>query len=359
MAADGGGSGSDSDGDWSCLEPFFYDETAARADGERRLERQRQKKLKEAKEKAAWEAYTAAMEEKKVYELYDPYKWNVVYTRFYLCNPAIFDLDEESSIGPMRHTSDVHQPPLLVDDRGGDDRLRMSSPIVSSDVGFPLLVYGTVIARDVVDQKCLFLFHRTRDHCQLITSEEESLVLNGPPRAMEVDESVFFEVHLKVEEEDQDRDLSKGLIEFRSLSMPRRSQDDAAVGSCPLLDTRLSKVQLSYAYIPGAVEAAVDIQGCHYFHGHITACSNSIPDAAIVLYDSSKLLIEANSATSPPASNSTAVVDLAGRVMAVRAADELVLTSFVEYTPRINGSETKQTICGIYNLLIKVSWSLR
>ena len=36
---------------------------------------------------------------------------------------------------------------------------------------FPVEVYGTVIVRDEVDHKCVYLFHRERKDAQLINSE--------------------------------------------------------------------------------------------------------------------------------------------------------------------------------------------
>jgi hypothetical protein len=47
----------------------------------------------------------------------------------------------------------------------------LSVKIAASDVCFPLEVYGTVIARDYLDCKCVYLFRRPREDCQVIHSE--------------------------------------------------------------------------------------------------------------------------------------------------------------------------------------------
>ena len=53
-----------------------------------------------------------------------------------------------------------------------------SVKITASDVGFPLEVYGTVIARDYLDFKCVYLFKRSREDCQVIDSEVAHFTLN-------------------------------------------------------------------------------------------------------------------------------------------------------------------------------------
>jgi hypothetical protein len=46
----------------------------------------------------------------------------------------------------------------------------LSLKIRKSDVGFPINVFGTVIARDELDYKCVYLFKRESDNPQFITS---------------------------------------------------------------------------------------------------------------------------------------------------------------------------------------------
>jgi hypothetical protein len=43
--------------------------------------------------------------------------------------------------------------------------------IDDGDVPFPIVVYGSVIARDDLDRKCIPLFSRSRDDPQLIASK--------------------------------------------------------------------------------------------------------------------------------------------------------------------------------------------
>lgn len=56
----------------------------------------------------------------------------------------------------------------------------LSVKVVSSDICFPMDVYGTIIARDSIDYKCIPLFRRGRDDPQHIDSEDMSLTLTGP-----------------------------------------------------------------------------------------------------------------------------------------------------------------------------------
>ncbi|KAK1626768.1 hypothetical protein QYE76_001083 [Lolium multiflorum] len=83
-------------------------------------------------------------------------------------------------VPPMRYTDSKYEDEFGLEDSANI----LSVGIVSSDVGFPLNIYGTVIARDSIDYKCIYLFQRGRDDCQPIKLKDEVLVLTGPGRGL-------------------------------------------------------------------------------------------------------------------------------------------------------------------------------
>nr|XP_034586509.1 uncharacterized protein LOC117849005 [Setaria viridis] len=97
----------------------------------------------------------------------------LVRTRFCKFNLVYFDLDKQSRAS--------RGPPILT--LTSRDRIKLSDSInlisfkiFKSNMGYPINVFGTVLVRDQVDYKCIYLFRRDRDDPQVITSPVSVLV---------------------------------------------------------------------------------------------------------------------------------------------------------------------------------------
>ncbi|TVU18376.1 hypothetical protein EJB05_34467 [Eragrostis curvula] len=133
---------------------FSFDPSMGEEERASRAERLRQEALEEAR---LMEDETRARRKRACARIldFDPKQDGIYYNRLYFVDHATFDLDEESPRGPMRFTNAVYI-------NKGDYELCeginiFSVKIASSDVGFPIHVYGTVIARDSLDKKCVYL----------------------------------------------------------------------------------------------------------------------------------------------------------------------------------------------------------
>ncbi|CAL4910729.1 unnamed protein product [Urochloa decumbens] len=339
------------------LEPFFFDEAEAVADHERRLRREQEAARKEERRVWAVNVNKAVME--SILD-YDPKQEGEYCTRFPFADFSRFDLDEESPLGPMRYT----------DDRvlsKGDRYLRhagvniLSVKIASLDVCFPVQVYGTVIVRDNIDRKCIYLFRREKDHCQLINSTDESLILTGPKRGLLLLDDAYIEIDLKIKDHQgqEEKELSKGFLTIRGTT-------GRHMGKCVVeskgLATRFSTMQVMYAVVDNAVEATIAIEVLRgEFYGKITACTTSIPNHLVLLHDS-KVDGVMNG-------NGKGVIQLLLSVVSV-CQDENLLVNIVAqtgdvecqetiaFTPRIRGRAGEEITVGATKLLVKVAWSL-
>ncbi|CAL4971181.1 unnamed protein product [Urochloa decumbens] len=212
---------------------------------------------------------------------FDPKQRGPYYNRCPAVGVPTFDHDEESPIGPMRFTGKVYENNLA---EVCESVNILSVKISCSDVGFPIQVYGTVIVRDCVDHKCLYLFRRNRHNGQLINSKDEPLILTGPKRGLLLLDDNFVETDLKIKDhQGQDREFSKGVVSIRGIA-PRWLE------KCEVervaLSTRLSTVDVLYAVVIGAVEAYIRITVLKgKFDGTITAHTTSI-QKRVLLYDS-------------------------------------------------------------------------
>lgn len=378
--------------EWADLEPLFFDEAAAVADHKREMRREQRKREEEAHKKKLAKAYRAASD--RIRE-YDPKHGSTYFTRIDFVDLLTFDHDEESPLAPMRETEALIYVDGVVCKEGrkqffpGDSANTLDSDcgnqfiandsldgkmefvpcnsanvlsvkIISSDVGFPIDVYGTIIARDSLDLKCVYLFRRDRDHCQLILTKDESLIVTGPKRGLALLDDIYFEIDLKIKGVggQRDKQLSKGYLTLDGIQS--RYLNEMAVDR-RVLNTRLSKVAITYAVVKYAVEAtfAVEVvQG--RFYGEITACTSSIRDS-IVLHDSR--LAEATDA-------GKGVIQLLRRVVAVHVKEKLIVTvvawtgdgktksTTTKFTPGLNGADEKEISCGFMKMRVKVTWSL-
>ncbi|KAJ1296460.1 hypothetical protein BS78_01G302300, partial [Paspalum vaginatum] len=361
----------DGDESWARLKPLFFDEAAVVADDESQMRSQLSREEDERREEE--EAHRKSLLDKRRETLdriceYDPKTDTTNYTRVYIEDLDLdLDLDEESPLGPMRETEAL----AIVCKEGERDGGRRFIPcpsanvfsvkIASSDVGFPIRVYGTIIARDSIDYKCVYLFRRDRNHCQLILSKDESLMLTGPKRGLALKFTIYFEIDLKIKgsKMSKDKQLSnKGVISLDGI--PLRFKDKMVVDR-DSMDTRLSKVTVTYAAVQRAIEATFAIEVLQgIFYGEITACTTSIPDS-IVLYDS-KLVGDGNV---------RGVIQLLRHVVAVGLKEKLILTitawtgdgkakstTNISFTPRLNDGDKKEITCGSIKMCVKVTWSI-
>ncbi|XP_044440586.1 uncharacterized protein, partial [Triticum aestivum] len=293
------------------------------------------------------------------YSEYDPKQREYVYTRF--CFDPRLDLDKESPYGPMRHTHKTFGEgfPLF------HSANILSVKIVSSDYGYPLNVYGTVIARDDLDRKCVYLFRRDKDNHQFITSEDNSLVLTDPKRGLAVCGSLFFEINLKVKDvhgrEVKDERLSKGMLDINGIT--RQTSNFKYGVETGTLVSMHSTLEMNFAFVRDAVEGTVEIrilEGPVDFHGKIIATPTRVP-CEIVLHDSrvNGLLTAGDDQ----------VMRTARRVVCVSVGEMLLVTvapeggdelspHTVRFASKLNGYAAENMMCGNYKMQVKVTWSI-
>ncbi|XP_051214040.1 uncharacterized protein [Lolium perenne] len=296
---------------------------------------------------------------------YDPKKREYIYTRYsYRRGRDInLDLDEESPVGPMAYTDKVFPERFFLPNTMNV----VSVKIVSSDYGYPLHVYGTIIVRDSIDRKCIYMFRRGKDNCQLISSKDDSLILTGPKRGLMFCDWIFFEIDLKVKDvhgmKVKDERLSKGLMEVDGvMRLPypteRKVQMETLVSMHSILD-------LSFIFIRKAVEGTVEVRildGPAGFHGKIYARTTNVP-CDIMLHDSkvNGMLTASDKGVVQMVRSVVGVsVDEMLRLIVAAAAldgDELSVCT-VEFTPRRNGYNIEEIACGNYKILLKVTWSM-
>uniref|UniRef100_A0A0E0FVK5 DUF6598 domain-containing protein n=1 Tax=Oryza nivara TaxID=4536 RepID=A0A0E0FVK5_ORYNI len=285
----GGGGGNEEMGKVNCNEKHTYGE-------EKEKEKEKEKvvetksELKPKPRRKNWEEEELTWEEKVLKVLHMVRIWEVTEfdpkmewfepTRLCLFNTAFFDLDKESKagLGPPIHSL------TSSDYRHLETSMNIISiKVVESDVGYPISIFGTVLARDQYDYRCVYLFRRSRDNPQIITSPEDMLTLTGPKRGLGAKDYMFFEFNLKMKGDDGvDKDFSKGLLPYNVV---------CRTGRLETLHLRswLSVVEFAFVTVQYAVEATLAVKmlgGASVFTGRVTAWTTGNDEDEIVLYDS-------------------------------------------------------------------------
>ncbi|CAM0958537.1 unnamed protein product [Alopecurus aequalis] len=321
----------------------------------RREEEEKAREEEERRRRAA--AHRAVMD--SILER-DPKTGREVYTRYSFNDFSKFDIDEESCIPPMRFTNTGYRRDLNLEDSANI----LSIKIVSSDRGFPINVYGTIIARDSVDHKCIYLFKHNREDYQTINSEDDRLILTGPGRGLVLLDFIYLEINLKIkiDEEPLEQQISKGLLSIDGRVQPR--DEKVNVGS-QTLKSWFSAVKVNYVTILNAVEGTFDIKVLKgHFCGEIRVGIKGLEEK-IVIHDSKKDGVETR--------GDETFIKLRRHVMTIRL-DSMLIFKFdgtccrlcgsapeaitEDFTPQPRNHQKAEVNCGAGKFEVKVVWSL-
>lgn len=191
--------------------------------------------------------------------------------------------------------------------------------------------------------------------------QDDSLILTGPKRGLALMDDIYFEIDLKIKggRKRKDKQLSKGYVILDGIPYKLEKRMVVQKGT---LDTKLSKVVITYAVVKYAVEATCAIEVlCGSFYGEIIACTTSIRDS-IVLYDSK--------VAEPMAGNGKGVIQMLQNVVAACLEEELLMTiiartvdgkaksTTIKFTPGVSGGGEKEITCGSIKMRVKVAWSI-
>uniref|UniRef100_A0ACD5ZGJ3 Uncharacterized protein n=1 Tax=Avena sativa TaxID=4498 RepID=A0ACD5ZGJ3_AVESA len=188
-----------------------------------------------------------------------------------------------------------------------------------------------VAARDHADHNRNFLFHRTRDNCQILTQEDPYLLLTGPSRAIVIVNPITLEVQLKVKsktEPEKDEPLAFDISNHhQTYFMEKVIYGPSFCRRC--------NIEFAYASLVPSVEATIStiqvVDGTwpDCFRGRVAAHITSIKEGTVLLLDSRDGAM--------PISCSTGAIELSRRVVSVNLKGGEVVISVV--ASRIGGED--------------------
>ncbi|KAG2586143.1 hypothetical protein PVAP13_5NG101100, partial [Panicum virgatum] len=235
-------------------------------------------------------------------------------------------------------------------------RLRKRVLLSLTCVRFPIDVYGTVLARDGYDHRCIYVFKRGRADPQRITRKNRMLALTGSNRALGGIYNMCFEFHLKIKGDGEvDEDFSKGLTPCGSY------RPSTSIPFTYSLQSYLSRMDLMCMLIPYALEASIGVNflnGESTFTGKILASTSASDTIKMVLYDS-----QVDGTKKEFGSGGS--VSLRRHVVSVEMGQDLLLYFCVHDSDNKyrrlkfvigNGVEERTCNLGTYKLQVKIIW---
>ncbi|KAK1670327.1 hypothetical protein QYE76_058486 [Lolium multiflorum] len=246
---------------------------------------------------------------------YDPKRRAFWHSRFCNYNIAFFDLDKECECyypsrfgrGPPLHR--VREPSIA-----SSSVNIISLKVRESDVGFPINLFGTVIARDMIDDRCVYLFNRDADDSQVITSPDDMLDLMDPHRGLVPEDIIYFEINLWIKcDGGATKDFSRGLTNFNICRLREQTMTAS-------LTTWLSRVELEIALVrrPLEVSTTINILKGPSVLTRVAAWTSGNTEAPTILYSS-------DVATRTQMTKAGYSIALSRRVVFVPLGEKLVL----------------------------------
>ncbi|WVZ73513.1 hypothetical protein U9M48_021812 [Paspalum notatum var. saurae] len=270
-------------------------------------------------------------------------------------------------IGPMRFTDAIFKGETVEVDSVGLNIL--SVKIACSDIGFPIQVYGTVVVRDSIDYKRVYLFRRDSDHCQIINSKKDGLILSGPKRGLVLLDDDYVETDLWVKDnQGHCRQFSKGFLTIPGLAC-RSFRGECGVVATESLATRLSTVDVRYEVVRYAREATISVEVVQgEFRGIIAAHTSSNKRRIHVLYDDTSKVTGAADGGNNNSHGGRGVIQLMRPALSVSAAeDELRILAKtagserykrLKFPSRVHSGDDGVLTLGDVIMHVKVDWSI-
>ncbi|KAJ1264995.1 hypothetical protein BS78_08G043600 [Paspalum vaginatum] len=199
--------------------------------------------------------------------------------------------EAESTCPPMRYT-DIPVLPLGAKPADTMEVFFVKVVQITSDLSWPLDVYGVVAVRDSIDSKRNYLFRRGRDDCQTLGSPQaranipDSLLeLTGPSHAILLWDESAFEIDLKVKSRgsssSEDKVLCLDFFGYNNISY----KGNVSYARTKVVSSRHSTVEVRFAHLKRSVEATITahiVKGGS-FSARLTACNPSIGEDVVLL----------------------------------------------------------------------------